>query len=146
MKRAAWLAGSCLLALLVSGCAGDGSAIDDIMNPPDDDNGSEMANLAWIQDNVFTPICTECHVPGGPGPMPLTGTDVSFQSLVGQASVGSALLRVSPGEPDNSYLVHKIEGRPGIGGIGRMPPSPRPMLPQESIDAIVQWIVDGAQP
>jgi hypothetical protein len=52
------------------------------------------------------------------------------------------LLRVKPGDPDNSYMVHKIEGLAGIVG-GRMPLGQTP-LPQTTIDAIRQWIANGA--
>ena len=99
--------------------------------------------LAWIQTNVFTPICTECHTPGGPGPMPLTSEQVSFDNLVNVASVEVALERVEPFDPEASYIVHKVEGRPTIVGT-RMPPPPRPMLTQEQIDAIIGWIQLGA--
>ena len=53
------------------------------------------------------------------------------------------LLRIAPGDPDNSYLVWKIEGRPEIAGA-QMPRGRAP-LPQEQIDVIRQWIADGAQ-
>lgn len=107
-------------------------------------NGGIEPTLASIQANVFTPICTECHIPGGPGPMPLTSEDVSFQNLVGVQSIEiSGLLRVEPGDAEDSYLVHKIEGRGTISG-NRMPPPPRAMLTAEQIDAIIEWIDMGA--
>jgi cysteine-rich repeat protein len=102
--------------------------------------------LASIQENVFTPICTECHVPGGPGPFSLESESVSFANLVDVPSFEVfGLDRVEPGDPENSYIVHKIEDRMGIIGQ-RMPPPPRPILTQEQIDAIREWIQDGAQP
>ena len=132
-------AGRVLLpTLLLVGCAGDGSELGGMMN------GGIEPTLASIQANVFTPICTECHFPGGPGPMPLTSEDVSFQSLVGVQSIEiPGLLRVEPGDAEDSYLVHKIEGRGTISG-NRMPPPPRAMLTAEQIDAIIEWIEMGA--
>lgn len=53
-----------------------------------------------------------------------------------------ALLRVKPGDPDNSYLVQKIDGRAAVGG--RMPLG-RPALPQASIVLVRSWIAGGAQ-
>jgi hypothetical protein len=127
-----------LPVLLLLGCAGDGSELGGMMN------GEIEPTLASIQANVFTPICTECHFPGGPGPMPLTSEDVSFQNLVNVQSIEIAsLLRVQPGDAENSYLVHKIEGRGSINGT-RMPPPPRAMLTVEEIDAIIEWIDMGA--
>ncbi len=105
-----------------------------------------LPTLASIQAEVFTPICTECHVPGGPGPFSLESEAISFQNLVNVPSIEIlGLDRVEPGLPEDSYIVHKIEGRPGIIG-SRMPPPPRPMLTPEQIAAIRQWILDGAQP
>jgi len=136
-RAAAWLLAT---ALLVEGCAGDGSELDMMMS------GGVQPTLASIQDNVFTPICTECHVPGGPGPMPLTSETVSYESLVDAQSIEMPdLVRVNPGDADSSYVVHKIQGRATIVGT-RMPPPPRPMLTAEQIDAIVRWIDTGAAP
>ena len=76
--------------------------------------------------------------------MPLDSEDVSFQNLVNVQSIEqSGLLRVNPGNPESSYLVHKIEGRATISG-SRMPPPPRAMLTAEQHDAIVEWIAMGA--
>jgi hypothetical protein len=52
------------------------------------------------------------------------------------------ILRVAPGDPQNSYLVQKIEGRAAQGG--RMPLGRNP-LPQASIDLVRSWIAGGAQ-
>jgi hypothetical protein len=61
--------------------------------------------------------------------------------LVGIASTQDAnIQRVNPGIPDQSYLVQKLEGTAGTGGV--MPPSGS--LPQVDIDVIRQWITDGA--
>ena len=59
-----------------------------------------------------------------------------------RASKSPDFLRVNPGNPDESYMVLKIEGAPGIEG-GQMPLGETP-LPQATIDAIRQWITNGA--
>jgi hypothetical protein len=51
------------------------------------------------------------------------------------------LQRVTPGNPDASYLIQKLEGTAATGG--RMPLN-GPPLPPETIAVIRQWIVDGA--
>jgi mono/diheme cytochrome c family protein len=103
-------------------------------------------NLQSIQSDVFTPVCSGCHTGGGamlPGSMNLTTENASFASLVGVASVQvPALQRVAPNEADDSYLIRKLEGDPGIVG-GRMPLF-GPYLEQATIDAIRQWIDNGA--
>src|SRR5438132_2145246 len=67
----------------------------------------------------------------------------SYALLVGVPSdEQSGLLRVRPGAPDSSYLVLKLEGAAGIVGVQM--PFGAPALPQSTIDAIRQWISDGA--
>jgi methionine-rich copper-binding protein CopC len=67
----------------------------------------------------------------------------SYALLVGVPSAESpGTLRVKPGDPDNSYLVMKIEGRAAVGG--RMPLG-GPPLSSSAIAEIRQWITDGAQ-
>ena len=96
-----------------------------------------------VQDTVLTPNCTGCHVGAG-APLGLRlDAGNSYALLVGMASTQvPALLRVSPGDPQNSYLVQKIEGRAAVGG--RMPLNRNP-LPQASIDLVRSWIAAGAQ-
>ena len=100
--------------------------------------------FASIQANVFTPICVACHV-GAAAPLGLRLDDAnSYALLVGVASGQQpALQRVEPGDPDNSYLIRKLEGTASTGG--RMPLGMTP-LPQGDIDMIRQWILDGALP
>lgn len=117
------------------GCAGDGTGL----GAP----GNLAPTLSSIQENIFTPICTRCHT-GAAAPlgMPLD-EGVARQNLVGVASVQfPTLLRVNPGEPDSSYIVWKIEGRPGLVG-GRMPLGLQP-LSQEQVAAVKEWIDGGA--
>jgi len=103
--------------------------------------------LLSIQDNVFTPVCSGCHTgPSGVGVLPaamdLTSLTMSFMSLVDVTSVEDAnFLRVEPGNPDDSYLIQKLEGTASVGS--QMPPVGAP-LDQATIDVIRQWITDGA--
>jgi len=103
-----------------------------------------LANFQSIQDNVFTPRCIGCHI-GASAPLGLRLDDAnSFGLLVDATSAQSPpLLRVEPGDPDNSYLIQKLEGTAGMGG--QMPLGGTP-LPQADIDVIRQWITDGALP
>ncbi len=64
-------------------------------------------------------------------------------NTVNVSSIGrSDLLRIAPGDPDASYLVKKVQGDSDISG-GRMPLG-RTALSADEIDAIRQWILDGA--
>jgi uncharacterized protein (TIGR03118 family) len=102
--------------------------------------------LSDLQAQIFTPICSVCHTGGGtslPSSMDLTAGH-TFTSLVGVASVEQpSLKRVAPGDPDNSYVIHKLEGTAGISG-GRMPLG-GPYLDQATIDMVRTWISQGAQ-
>ena len=80
-----------ITGLAVGGCAGDGSALEQTMAGP----GIEPT-LSSIQSEVFGAICIECHIPAGPGPMPLDSEDVSFQNLVGVRSVLVFVTHVVP--------------------------------------------------
>ena len=106
-------------------------------------SGPITADLQSIEDNVFTPICSKCHI-GASAPEGLQlDAAHAYNALVGVPSVEEPnFLRVDPGNPDESYMVLKIEGAPGIEG-GQMPLGETP-LPQATIDAIRQWITNGA--
>lgn len=131
-----------LCAALLAACSGSGAGLDENGRPVTDVNASLTAEFASIQARVFTPYCTACHQ-GAAAPLGLRLTeDVSYSLLVNAPSVEQpALKRVLPGDPDGSYLVRKISGTAAVGG--RMPLG-GPPLPQEAIDAIRQWIRDGA--
>jgi hypothetical protein len=75
--------------------------------------------------------------------MDLTSADASFDSLVGVSSLQvPELSRVEAGDPDNSYLVQKLEG---TADEGAQMPAGGPPLDQAVIDDIRQWIADGAE-
>ncbi len=47
----------------------------------------------------------------------------SLTALVGVQSTESKLLRISPGEPDKSYLIQKLKGTQlNVGGQGKQMP------------------------
>ena len=133
-----------LAAFIVAGCGGGSGS----STPPPSTGGGGgstlQANFQSIQDNIFTPRCTGCHV-GASAPLGLRLDDVnSFGLLVGVTSAQAApLLRVEPGDPDDSYLIQKLEGTASVGG--QMPLGGTP-LPQADINVVRQWITDGALP
>lgn len=69
---------------------------------------------------------------------------VAYASLVNVRSVEKpGLLRVAPSDPDNSYLIHKLEGRSDIVGV-RMPRGNGPFLTEGQMTVIRRWIALGA--
>jgi hypothetical protein len=128
------------------GCAGNGQGLDQNGQPIGGSGGTPgmlTADFQSIQDNVFTPICSKCHI-GASAPEGLQlDAAHSYNLLVGVPSAEDpSLMRVKPSDPGNSYMVQKIEGAPGIQG-GQMPLGETP-LPQATIATIRQWITNGA--
>lgn len=129
------------LVLLLAGCAGNGEGLDAGGRPielpgPNDD-------FQEIQNTIFTPICTTCHS-GANAPQGLRldeGNSYALLVNVASAEVPS-LLRVNPGNPDQSYLVQKIQGNAAVGA--RMPANGPPFLSQAQIDLVRAWISAGA--
>jgi len=135
-----------LLTSALASCAGDGKGLDANGQPIEPGNGTPpplTADFQSIQANVFTPICTKCHI-GASAPEGLQlDAEHSYALLVGVPSNEvPSLLRVDPGFPDQSYLVLKLQGSPGI--VGAQMPFGGPYLDQATIDVIRQWITDGA--
>jgi hypothetical protein len=140
----------CWAALAViacaAGCAGNGEGLDANGEPITSGSGptgAVTADLQSIEENVFTPICSKCHI-GASAPEGLQlDAAHAYEDLVGVPSAEEPNLeRVNPGNPNLSYMVLKIEGASGIEGA-QMPFGETP-LPQSTIDAIRQWISNGA--
>jgi len=143
------LAGLGLAALVFAGTAGCDEALSSLTGPTPD----LQPTFSSIQSQIFDSTdasgrlaCTNCH--NARGRAFTAGLDltagVSYASLVGVASTEQpSVLRVAPGNPDNSYFIHKIEGRPGIVGV-RMPRGTGPFLTDGQILVIRRWIENGA--
>ncbi len=134
------------MAALLGGCAGNGRGLDANGNPIGSDSSSSAplaANFQSIQDSVFTPICTKCHI-GANAPEGLQLDQAhSYALLVGVPSAEvPTVLRVKAGDPDDSYVIQKLQGSSGIVGVQM--PFGGPYLPQATIDVIRQWITNGA--
>jgi hypothetical protein len=109
--------------------------------------------FASIQREIFSagdtsgrPACTQCHNAAGArfaGGLNLVEGN-AYAALVGVASAAKPdAVRVIPGDPDNSYLVRKLEGGPNIVGE-RMPRTGGPYLTDGQMLVIRQWIRRGA--
>lgn len=120
----------------VAACRGDSAT-----GP--DETDTLMPTLSSIQTQVFTPFCASHHGQSNPE----AGLDLSagrsFANLVNVPSTQVELDLVTPGDAENSYLVHKMEGRPSI--VGRSMPIGRLPFTAEEIAVIRQWIDTGAR-
>jgi hypothetical protein len=133
------------LALAASGCD---EKLSSIAGP----TPNLTATFTGIQRDVFGAgdasgrrACAACHTANGRTPaagLNLDGPD-AYNNLVRKPSarkVGAII--VVPGDPDNSYLIQKIEGRAGIVGV-RMPLN-GPYLSEGQTLILKRWIEVGA--
>ena len=110
--------------------------------------------LSSIQREIFNVSdasgrlsCTQCHTNAGRNPSAglLLVEGQSFQSLVGVPSRNKpGAVFVVPGDPDNSYLIQKLDGTTNIAGV-RMPRGAGPFLTSGQISIIRRWIQLGAK-
>ena len=108
---------------------------------------SVQSQIFETTDVAGRQACVNCHTNVGRNPS--GGLNLAhalaYDQIVNVASNRKAgAIRVIPGDPENSYLVHKIEGRPGIVGL-RMPFSGPPFLTDGQILILKRWIALGAQ-
>ena len=134
-----------MIAIWASGCGGgSGSGGGGTQPPPPPPPPPFGANFSEIQSNVFTPTCATagCHAGAGAQQGLRLEESVSYAMLVNVPSTeNNAVLRVAPNDPDNSYLIQKLEGTASVGA--QMPLNGTP-LDQAAIDVIRQWVIDGA--
>lgn len=112
-----------------------------------DDGGPTTSGdptFAEINAGILMPACgfSVCHGSGTGG---LTIDADAYDALVDAESFGApGQILVIAGDPDNSYLVHKLEGSPDI--VGDPMPPPAGNLGADDVDAIRAWIAAGARP
>jgi hypothetical protein len=86
--------------------------------------------------------CTFCHYDGSPTGLSVIDVFDAETGLVGVASTLSTKLRVKPGEPDESFLMEKIEGTPSAGAAM---PMHYPRLSAAELETLRTWIAEGAR-
>ncbi len=136
-----------LMALAAVGCD---EKLSDIAGP----SPQLEPTFSSIQREIFNTrdlagrqSCIDCHSDQGRnasgGLVLLDGR--AYDALVTRPSTGKpGATRVVPGDPDNSYLVKKLEGALDIAGV-RMPRGTGPFLTPGQMLVIRRWIQQGAQ-
>ena len=141
------LSGVLAIALTVAVAACD-EKLSDVTGPTQNLTptfSSIQADIFNAPDSAGRLACTQCHnaIGGRFNGLDLS-TAVAYTNLVGRASVGKpGAVRVVAGDPENSYLIHKLEGRPGI--VGSRMPLLGPALTEGQILVIKRWIQLGAR-
>jgi hypothetical protein len=134
------------LMLFVAACSSEPAeqASPDVAQQP-------AATVSFFQSDIaplLTSSCASCHLTGAEaGNMSLV-PDKAIASLVGVKAVGAPTqIRVVPSEPDQSYLIMKLEGTHiENGGTGAKMPFGAPPLSPQKIAKLRQWISEGAKP
>src|SRR5688572_12630435 len=140
---------TCLLAGVAVAVAGCDESLRSVAGPTPDlePRLSSIQRLIFeAPDSSGRAACSGCHTSIGRPPaagLNLVGAN-AHSNIVGVASGGKpGAVRVVRGDPDNSYLMQKIEGRSGIVGE-RMPRTGGPYLTDGQVRIIRRWIELGA--
>jgi hypothetical protein len=108
--------------------------------------------VSFAQDikPIFDNKCalSGCHA--GSSPAMDMNLEVPFDTTLGAVGVASqevpSMLRINPENPDQSYLVNKIEGtQEQVGGFGSQMPLVGCCLSDAEIQNIKKWIEEGAK-
>lgn len=139
-----------VLASAALAAAGCDQKLSDVAGP----TPALEPTFASIQREIFNApdsagrtACIGCHTDQGRNPAAglvlLEGR--SHAQLVGVAARNKpGAIRVVAGDPNASYLVHKLEGTPGIVGQ-RMPFGTGPYLTEGQMRILRRWIELGAK-
>jgi len=145
--------------------AGDDDSGDDD-SAGDDDTSVSDCDTSWLEPSedpvsfsgdllvIFLDHCADCHTLKGLGELTMTALE-AYDQLVGVANIlgyGEDMARVEPGDPRNSYIIHKIIGcgadDPEWGFFQAPMPPPVPdvtPLDPAQISLIYSWIAQGAE-
>lgn len=137
--------GVAIACLMLTGCDEKLSSITGPTPNLQPTFSSINAEIFQSSDSSGRSACVGCHQPGGiAGGVMNLRSEVAYNNLVNVAArLKAGAIRVIPGDPENSYLIHKLEGRPGIFGL-RMPQNGPPYLTEGQILVIRTWIKNGA--
>ena len=90
-------------------------------------------------------VCITCHYEGSPNPPDLTSP---FDPLAGIVNVRSAyrsdLDLVEPGDPDQSFLLRKLDALGPTSEVGAPMPYGYRALAEHEVEVLRQWITIGA--
>ena len=99
--------------------------------------------ISWATD--IEPLlhnCRSCHEFEPPQGL-MISPGISYNFLVGVPSVESSLMRIEPGDPERSYIVHKLKGTHlEIGGEGVQMPIGFDLWPAQEVQLLIDWIKD----
>jgi hypothetical protein len=136
-----WLLGS----LFALSCAGSGEGLDKNGRPVGVGGPNNPTSFSALQQDVFTSICTKCHIgAGAPQGLQLDEAN-AYLALVDRSSIEVPdFPRAKPYEPANSYIIIKISPS-DPRRLGERMPRNGPYLDDDVIANIQEWIKRGAK-
>lgn len=105
--------------------------------------------LAAVHAGILQPSCGTCHIEASP---PAGGLYLALDAglpdrLLAPSIQLPAMARIRPGDPDASYLLHKVDGtHENVGGTGERCPLGGPPLSTVLRDRLVHWIDQQPDP
>ncbi len=111
---------------------------------------TQLATVSFANDIV--PLfdtnkynCTDfgCHSSSLPGLTDYHMGSYAELFVAGKEARQEGMCEIKPGDPDQSYVIWKVEGHSGIQGA-RMPKDRTPMTPDD-LHLLRQWILEGAR-
>ena len=108
--------------------------------------GEDAVSFSRDIQPILNSQCVYCHVTGAENGGLNLGRRQSHAALMAD-STEAPMPRVTPGDRDNSYLIHKLRGTHlDVGGSGSAMPMydpPKP-FPTAQLEIIERWIEQGA--
>ena len=110
--------------------------------------GGTAATYQGITTGLMVPRCATgaCHGGTTPVAFPSCDADRWYDAMVDvESQQAPGMPMIAPGDPEQSYLVHKLRGTHGqVGGGGARMPIADAALSEEEQAAVEAWIANGA--
>lgn len=139
-----------VVAAALAGCAGNGPPPATPTPTPIETQTGSGVTIDQLEQQVFNPHCLSagCHNAGDDAGSLILEPGRAWGELVevtpdNPAAAEAGWQRADAQNPDNSFLLKKLEGVSGIYG-SRMPLA-QPALSEADINLVRQWILDGCR-
>jgi hypothetical protein len=96
--------------------------------------------------SFFAGRCVFCHYEGTPNPPDLTNPFGPNGLVNVNARYRADMVRVLPGDPEESLLILKVRATSPDSDIGNQMPYSYNPLTETQIGVVRQWILEGARP
>lgn len=108
---------------------------------------AQQATVSFDRDlqSLFNNQCVFCHMTGAESGGLNLEPGLAYEYLVNAKSSQADMRRVEPGDPEASYLLHKLQGtHVEVGGRGNQMPLGGMLWSEEQLNLLRHWILEGA--